>query len=225
MNISSKFFNQGTVRVSLRRRWLGRSLFQAFHRLDTNAAFSLVELLTVIAIVGILSSLAMISYQERADRELLNRSSKLLQAWLDDRRTQAMAAMDASGIGACVITVKVNKDRGALLEATKATSQIKINGNAATVSNICKTLNTFDLRNLEDRHNQINLSTTPMGLNQVIFTFRGTSPTDAEFKLTKAGHGTAACVKVIKPLGLLRIGRAYPATADCDYRRLYTAFT
>lgn len=225
MRISSKFCNQNTARASLRRPGRDGTPFPAAHRLKTGAAFTLVELLTVITIVGILSSFALISFQERADRELLNRASKLLQSWLDTRRTQAMAAMNATGTGACVITVTAEPSQGvASLSATEANPILQLNGNQTTVSNLCQTADTLDLRNLENKPSQIILTRTPSSLNQVIFTFRGTSSTDAEFKLTKSGHSTATCVKVVKPLGLLRLGRAYPATADCDYRKPYTAF-
>jgi hypothetical protein len=164
----------------------------------------------------------LVSYQERADRELLNRTSKLLQSWLDDRRTQAMASMETTGTGACVIAVSAGS---AQLNASEANPEVQLAGTPANVTNLCQLAKPLDLRNLEDRPSPINLITTPSQLQQVIFTFRGTSPTDAEFKLTKANHSTAACVKVIKPLGLVRLGRASPATDPCDYRKPYTAFT
>lgn len=190
--------------------------------LKSNTGFSLVEVLVVITLAGILSSLALVSYQDRADRELLNRASKLLQTWLDDRRTQAMASMETTGTGACVIAVEAGSAR---LNASEVNPTIELAGSPANVTNLCQLVKPLDLRNLEDRPSAINLITTPSPLQQVIFTFRGTSPTDAEFKLIKPNHSTAACVKVIKPLGLVRLGRASPATNPCDYQKPYTAFT
>lgn len=181
------------------------------------------ELLVIIALVGLLSGLSLVTLSRRWDNDQLVATSKTLAAWLDQRRRQGMAAMAASGTGACVIQVDALK---AELSSAQASYPITLSDPTATASvtatNLCQTSQTLNLRTATSNARDLKLSVYPTGLQQVLFTFRGTSPTEAEFRLSLRNVPLARCVKIAQPLGIVRLGYANPATAaSCDYRNPY----
>lgn len=185
--------------------------------------FSLVELLVSMVLVGLLSGLAMVTLSRRWDNEQLQATSKALASWLDERRRQGMAAMAASGTGACVISVDVSK---AELNSSQASYPISLidptSGTSVMARNLCQTSQTLNLRAVTSNTRDLQLAINPSDLNQVLFTFRGTSPTEAEFRLSLRNVPLARCVKIAQPLGIVRLGYANPASATtCDYRNPY----
>lgn len=190
--------------------------------------FTLVELVIVIAVAGVLSSISFVSYREWADRELLKSSAQALIAWLDERRTQAMAAMVADKAGACIININSSLKQ---LSAAESISSVRIGTTDTNTYNTCQSSNNLNLSQLTSRSSDITLTASGDNPNQLIFTFRGTSPINSsanssapytEFKIEKVNHSSAVCVKVIKPLGLMRLGISRSQSADCDYSQFYS---
>lgn len=210
------------TQMLLNRRMESQFSPKAAQAPNADPGFTLIELLTTIIIAGILISIAIVTYQEWANRELLKSASKTLLAWLEERRSQAMVAMETTNAGACVITINT---RDAKLTASDSTATIPINGTQTSVNNLCKASKDLELKAISSSTADLNLSASGDSPSQLIFTFRGTSPSatssNTEFKITKVNHSTATCVKVVKPLALFRLGTARPATSPCDYRQAY----
>lgn len=181
-------------------------------------AFTLIEVIVTIILVGILTSVALANLLQRRDRERLGTSSKAIAAWLDERRTQAMAAMEESGTGACVIDIDPK-----LATLTSKESLSTILASKLKVANICRTDGDLKLAAVSPGSSSIQLNSLD-SKSQIVFTFRGTSPTDVELFLTIPNLKAKSCVKVLKPLGLIRIGKSAANSSDCDYTKPYRDF-
>lgn len=202
--------------------------FAICHGNSPDSGFTIIELTIVVIIAGILASLSFVTYREWADRELLKTSAQLLMAWLDERRTQGMASMASGNAGACII--KINAPL-AQLSAASTKESVYTGNNSMDVFNLCQSSDVFNLRQTSNRSSKLNISATGDNPSQLLFTFRGTSPINSplenapsylEFKITKPGHTSATCLKVIKPLGLMRLGMANSTVADCEYYKFYS---
>lgn len=186
--------------------------------LSRSAGFSLIELIIAMVVAGLLAGLGYANLNGRLERERLQSSSRVLVAWLEDRRRQGMVSMEQVGTGACAITVDT---AAASFSAASATVRPASSGEPKPPPNICLNPAPLNLRqDVPDSNTRdLKLTMVPSTPNQVLFSFRGTSPTAAEFKLTLGDGPEARCVLLTAPLGLIRLGVARPATANCLYSR------
>lgn len=168
-------------------------------------------------VTGLLAGVGYANLSTRWERERLQASNRLLVSWLEQRRKQGMASMEQLGTGACLINVDT---AAASFSAAAETVRAAASGQAKS-PNICRNPVALNLRkDVPDTNTSaLGLTVTPSTLNQVLFSFRGTSPTEAEFKLTLGDGPEARCVLITAPLGLIRQGVARPASASCLYSR------
>lgn len=180
--------------------------------------FSLIELIITFLVVGILAGTGYANFATRWQNERLLSSSRILVSWLEERRRQGMVSLEQMGTGACSIKVDITN---ATFSATDATIRPSSGGETNPPPNICRNPAPLQLRAAVSNTNNLNLSVVPSSLGQVLFSFRGTSPTEAEFKLQLADYRDARCVRITSPLGLIRQGIARPASAPCKYISAY----
>jgi len=161
--------------------------------------FSLVELLVVVAILGLLSGLALPTFLRNWEDERLQASTKLLAGWLDDVRRQAMQQSEP-----CRISIDV----------AAATF-----GPAAT--NNCGSFNSLNLRREVDRNGQLELQLTGTTPSLWVFTPRGTianaqgrGTLDLQLREANGTPGLTRCLRVLVPLGLIRSGKLRDNACD-----------
>lgn len=184
----------------------------------SSSAFTFIELIFVFVIVGILTGLAFANIMTRLKRERLLTTSKTLVSWLEERRREGMVSIEQVGTGACVIAIDTNL---ATLSATAATIRPISPSETKPPPNICRHSTPLELRKITSNSENLSISVDPTILNQLLFSFRGTSTTPAEFKLKFPDSSEARCVRITTPLGLIRQGIARPPTASCIYLSTY----
>jgi prepilin-type N-terminal cleavage/methylation domain-containing protein len=184
-----------------------------------DAGFTLIELLVLIGIVGILSGLALANFSQMLGQQRLAASARALQGWLDEHRRYAIQKS-----GTCAISIDT-----ANASLNTAVTNFVVNHpdkGPITLSNICGEAGDaiqapIDLRTITSNGVNIQLSTNPVEFSQILFTFRGTSPSDGELRLSLAGVNGVRCIKVAAPLGLIRAGKAASSSAACTYLSTY----
>jgi len=184
------------------------------------AGFTLVELLAVIVIVGILSSITLANFSQVWGEQSLAASAKALHGWLDEHRRYAIQKGGACAIAIDTATASLNTAAANFIVNHPDKGPIPL-------SNICSKDDdggiqaTIDLRTITSNGVNIQLSTNPVGFSQILFSFRGTSPSDGELRLSLAGVNGVRCIKVAAPLGLIRPGKAPSSSAACTYLSAY----
>ena len=151
----------------------------------TEAGFSLMELLVVVALVGILAGLAIPNFLRNWQGERLNSANKQAIAWLDDLRRKAIQQSSP-----CRVVI--------------SSSPPQMIGSCDNDSTITSTLNlAAEIPNLDQLTFEL-VSNSPATW---VFTPRGTTTTDAELRMSLAGSSLGRCIRLLKPLGLLRSGK------------------
>jgi len=165
------------------------------------AGFSLMEMLVVVALIGILSGIALTSFLANWEDERLNAASKTTLAWLDDLRRQAIqhsspcrATWDLEAVS---LSASCDHDPGTI-RRLNLRAEIR-NSDALTVALV-----------------NDDAPTT------WVFTPRGTSNTSAQALFTLEGSSSdpGRCLRLIAPLGLLKTARRN-AAGQCDYTTAY----
>jgi len=175
--------------------------------------FTLVELLIGVVIVGILSGLGSVTFQESWEKEQLKVASRAVVEWLEDTRMKAIQQSQT-----CVISIN---DASAQLEASTLE-----NGNN------CIDLADLDLRSTVQNLNQLKIcsqsdintnlscvSSTAAVVTDIVFTPRGTVALGGLLKLHAGGSIANRCIAITQPLGLIRQG--IESNGICNYN---TAF-
>lgn len=178
-----------------------------------DAGFSLIELMVVVIIVGILSGLAIPSFQRNWQQERLKAATREAASWLEDVRLRAVQQSQI-----CVIEI---------IDST-ATLQ------PSTNTNSCINIRTLDLRNIVQNSEQLVLcsqaSLTPSNVEcssnssqttptEITITPRGTVSQGGLIKLHFSQTIPNRCIAITQPLGMVRQGIERPT--GCDYN---TAF-
>ena len=189
--------------------------------------FTLVELMVVVAIVGILSGFSIITFQRQWRSEGLLSISQAIQGDLESWRKRAMQ----SG-GPCLIEI----DSAQAIFSPPADEQFELPveaGSSTTkdISNACSHESPLNLHAVETGVMGLTLNISPASTEGVLFSFRGlsearlnkdaasTTPRDStEFKISMTGLQEQRCIKILHPLGLIRAGKASTAQGDCSYQ-------
>ena len=147
--------------------------------------FSLVELIVVTALIGLVSGISLPLLTRNLENEQLNAATKVAAAWLDDIRRQAIQNSTP-----CRVVVD--------------SANTSLNGSCDDLANSSSSLKLSD----EIQSKQpIALSRTDTGTSEIVFTPRGTATSGADLKLSFAGSPLGRCLRVMAPLGLVRLGK------------------
>lgn len=191
------------------------------------SGFTFVELMIVITIVGILSSIAIISYRRHILKETLRSINRELHGTMEGWRKQAMQESYP-----CQINISKElktlgpptNDSGeaVLLQIPKSAAGIE----TTAIFNACSSVAVLNLDDFNFSGDRLTVSIEPEGTAGVLFSFRGLSeaihdnprPTFTEIRLGLDGLDEQRCFKLMHPLGLMRLGRASSTTSQCSYQ-------
>jgi len=177
------------------------------------SGFTLIELMITVVILGILSGIAIPSFQRNWQQERLKAASREAATWLEDVRLRAVQQSQT-----CVIQVL---DNSATLQPDPS-------------SNSCIDLTPLNLRESVDNAQQLVLCSqaalTPSTANctsshiqttptELVITPRGTISRGGLIKLHFSESIPNRCIAVTQPLGMVRQG--IERSSGCDYN---TAF-
>ena len=188
--------------------------------------FTLVELISVITIVGILSSISIVSYRRYVLKETLQSINRELHGKMEEWRKLAIQESLP-----CKITFsKAQKVFGPPLNELGEAVRLEIPRSATETSkkelpNACASTAALELDTLNNSGQMLAMSIAPEGSEGVMFSFRGLSeavhksstPMLTEIRLGFEGLDEQRCLKIMHPLGLLRLGRA-STTGQCSYQ-------
>lgn len=147
--------------------------------------FSLIELMVVTSIIGLISGISLPMLTRNLENEQLNAATKVAAAWLDDIRRQAIQNSTP-----CRIVID--------------SANISLDGSCDDLANSSSILRLSD----EIQSNQpITLTRTDTGTTEIVFTPRGTATSGADLELSFAGSPLGRCLRVMAPLGLVRLGQ------------------
>jgi len=147
--------------------------------------FSLVELIVVTVLIGLVSGISLPLLTRNLENEQLNAATKVAAAWLDDIRRQAIQNSTP-----CRVVVD--------------SANTSLNGSCDDLANSSSILKLSD----EIQSKQpITLTRTDTGTSEIVFTPRGTATSGAELELSFAGSPLGRCLRVMAPLGLVRLGQ------------------
>ena len=165
--------------------------------------FTLLELMLVVALIGLLSGIALPNFLSNWDDERLNATTKITVAWLDDLRRKAI-----QNSVPCRATWDVaNSSLSAQCDhETSPSGSLNLKSEISNSENLSVSLRTDDP-------------------TVWIFTPRGTSTTDAEATITLTGSkDPGRCLRVTAPLGLIRAAKrrlSEEGNYTCDYTTEY----
>ena len=147
--------------------------------------FSLVELALVTVLIGLVGGISLPLLTRNLENEQLNAATKVAAAWLDDIRRQAIQNSTP-----CRVLVD--------------SANTSLNGSCDDLANSSSSLQLSD----EIQSKQpITLSHTDTGTTEIVFTPRGTATSGVDLELSFAGSPLGRCLRVMAPLGLVRLGQ------------------
>ena len=160
--------------------------------------FTILELLVVMVITAILGSIAIPNFRPAMRREQLTATSLGIIDWLERVRNQAVKDMET-----CQISITEDDASEALFAVTSDSPGC----NGLTELNIAEQANTSKTISLVLSDSDSEFSFSP----------RGSVDRDQEMELTMEGIPTTRCIKVMAPVGLVRIGIKRDET--CSYEK------
>jgi len=161
------------------------------------AAFTLTELLVVIAVIGLINGVAIASGGNAWQRERLNAVAVGLAGWLEEVRNNALREtdpdpLDAVVAGGCVITLNN------LSDAAAGTSLASVQPPS------CSSSGNFLIPGVSDGATRYSISPA----STITFTPRGsiTSASNTEVRISMNGTNQRRCVRVSAILGVVEVG-------------------
>ena len=159
-----------------------------------NKGFALTELLVVVSIIGIISSITLPSFFRQWEDTRLNAANKVLSSWLDDQRRKAI-----QNSAPCDITINTSK--------ASATSQCVFESTTGS---------SLDLPAEIEQGDGLAISIS-QGDSSWSFSPRGTTTSSTELRLSLDGsQDLGRCLSLSAPLGLIRTARL-TTEGICDY--------
>ena len=161
--------------------------------------YSLVEVITVAAIIGIIGGVTIASFYSNYEREKIRSANRILSSWLDDQRRKAI-----QNSAPCEITISISD----------ATAESNCGSGIATEDiNLRSEINEDDLR----------LENIVPGSSSTItwyFTPRGTTTSAVELRLSlDDSDAREQCLSLSALLGLIRQGSLI--SGACNYTTIY----
>ena len=167
--------------------------------------FSLPELLVVVAILSITAGITIPHFTRNLQSERMGAATKLMAAWLDDARRQA-----------------IRQSRPCRIQIESATAQL--------IAEDCDSITTMDLakevggnpditiNSGEDNSIPLSFSFTPRG---TIYRANSSNPIELRLSTNNATRANSRCIKIMIPVGLIRAGRVIEPSEienpQCDY--------
>ena len=166
-----------------------------------NRGFSLLELVIVIAIVGILSGISITTFGRNRNKEELKQASREGIAWLKQVQSRAIQQHRI-----CAITIDRQSASAVATPSSVSTLQ---------ESEQCTDIGSHSFNSaIVLLKSDCPFSDESQSLN-VSFTARGTMPCGGEIYLESRNKNNQRCISLLAPLGVIREG---PKNQDqCDY--------
>ena len=193
--------------------------YEAVRTLQTNNndGFTLSELLIVVALVSILSGVAIASLSQRWAQERLLAAARETHTWLENQRLIAMKEGQACEISINTFT--------ATLDPSAENISLQ---DGETLNNSCKGQAPFSIRDAITNGGGVSLSTSDPHATGIRFSFRGLSeiittssdPNDQQVLVLKLNHSDSQkqrCIKLMSPLGLIRTGWSDANASSCQF--------
>ena len=178
-------------------------------RIPTEAGFSLVELTIVIAIVGILSGLSIVTFNQQLKKERLKADTREAMSWIKAIQGKAIQQNKI-----CEITISK--------QLNTASQTLEAESNVAT-DDQCADISTYALESTIHSLTPDPYSSSSCLIGngsdalRITFTARGTLPCGGEIRLISEDSKTTRCINLIAPLGVIREGLLNQGTGSCDY--------
>jgi hypothetical protein len=178
------------------------SLRKACH---SQRAFTMTELIIVVGIIGVLLAVGVPRYSQQVREYRLQAITARLATWLDEQRRLAIQQA-----GPCAISINTST----------ATFDASVNDTGIT-NDVCGSTasqprdSVLRLRNLENGTNNLTLTLLGTTTSPLLFGFRGLSTNGMEVQISL--EGSSRCVRVTRPLGLIRMGRVNSGSSNCSY--------
>ena len=162
-----------------------------------NSGFTMLELLIVMVILAILGALAIPSYLASVRREQLNATSRSVVNWLEDARNEAVKEMVS-----CEVSLTLNSNQQGLLEVKSSSPG-------------CTQQRPLVIGGKDPETTKIAVNGQQQGSIGLLFSPRGTTSSNQEWKLSQQNAAGARCIRISSPLGLIRLGKL--SANQCDY--------
>ena len=185
-------------------------------------AFTLVELMVTVAILGILAGISFVTFTKNWRNERVKAASRETAAWLDESRR-----------------IAIQKATPCRIRVDRNVRELSLDPNPSNHTEFCATnlYASLDLQTRIQNSSELILCSTALAANQdpaitslsctaaqsgsssLVFTPRGTAPTGLLIKFHMPQAGADRCVAVLAPLGQVRSGKA--TTSGCDFTTAY----
>lgn len=186
-------------------------------QVNNSNGFTLAELLVVVALISILSGVAIASFSQRWAQERLLAAIRETHTWLESQRLIAMKEGQA-----CEISINTTT---ATLDPSAENVSL---ANGETLINSCKGQAPLSIRDAVTNGGGISLSTSDPHATGIRFSFRGLSeiittssdPNKQQVLVLKLNHPDSQkqrCIKLMSPLGLIRTGWSDANASSCQF--------
>ena len=174
--------------------------------LHAQGGFSYIELVIVVAIIGILAGTSAPSFLRSKENETLNAASKLITSQLEQTRRTAMQKSSP-----CYTNIQTSNNSLQTFCADQPTSISEL-----ILGEYTKEFSKISLAITSSKPCLFNTVSYP---NCIIFTPRGTITAGIDLQIQLDGSALGRCLTIWKPIGLIRSGRL--ASNKCIYTTSY----
>jgi len=207
------------------------SVDEAMRKLHNNKikGFTIFELLIVVALVGILSTIAIASHSQRWAQERLLAAVRETQTWLENQRL--LAITEGQGCDISIDTDTATLDPSAETISIKEADPNGIIITLGVLNNSCSNQTPLVITDSVPNGDEISLSTSDPNATGIRFSFRGlseiitTNGTTANenlvLKFIHPKSNKQRCIKVMSPLGFIRTGWSESNADSCQYSNTF----